>query len=80
MGLRIIRISALVEPKLDIETLAGDSTSEMTQNVAREYLTLAFKEILLCCMALKKDMEAANFNAQNRVNNLLKKVLYILCT
>ncbi|MCO5388093.1 MAG: hypothetical protein NHB14_22500 [Desulfosporosinus sp.] len=52
----------------------------MTQNVAREYLTLAFKEILLCCMALKKDMEAANFNAQNRVNNLLKKVLYILCT
>ncbi|SHI78611.1 glycosyltransferase [Desulfosporosinus lacus] len=65
-------------PKVS-ELRITESDPDMTQNVTREYLTLALKEILLCSMAMIKDMEATNSNAKNRVNNLLKKALYILC-
>lgn len=61
--------SRTTEPNLDLAK---------TQNIAQECLTLMLKQIQLCCMALKKDMEHPNFNPKNQVNNTLNKAFSIL--
>ncbi|OLN32334.1 glycosyltransferase family 2 protein [Desulfosporosinus metallidurans] len=62
------------------EGSTSESNSDNTKNVVHNFLTLALKEIHLCCLVIEQqDMETVHFNAKNKLSIALKEALLILC-